>query len=140
MRFCDTSGELVDKVSHEGVWPWGFANVDMFLCCFDVTSLGSLEHIRSKWAPLVRKLCLDAPIVRFRLGGLVIARLTPNTKILCGLKAEYRFLEDESTDEGLKEKSAIPMAIPESRVGVLVPPMVFFPTYLQFLAVPTSRT
>ena len=54
---------MEDKV-REGEWPWGFANVDLFLCCFDVTSLASLQHVKTKWAPLVRKLCLDAPIVR----------------------------------------------------------------------------
>ncbi len=63
LRLCDTSGAMEDKV-REGEWPWGFANVDLFLCCFDVTSLASLQHVKTKWAPLVRKLCLDAPIVR----------------------------------------------------------------------------
>lgn len=63
LRFCDTSGELEDKI-YEGQLPWGFSDVDIFLCCFDTTCPESLEHILSKWAPFVRKLCLDVPIVR----------------------------------------------------------------------------
>jgi GTPase SAR1 family protein len=66
LRFCDTSGEMEDRVTNAEAWPWGFANVDLFLCCYDVTSLESLRHVQTKWGPLVRKLCLDVPIVRWR--------------------------------------------------------------------------
>lgn len=91
LRLCDTSGAMEDKV-REGEWPWGFANVDLFLCCFDVTSLASLQHVKTKWAPLVRKLCLDAPI------------------ILCGLKGEYRYLieGDQDDEHAFRSDWAIP--------------------------------
>jgi GTPase SAR1 family protein len=75
LRFCDTSGEMEDRVTNEEAWPWGFANVDLFLCCFDVTSLESLRHVQTKWGPLVRKLCLDVPIVR-RQNHLILFTLS----------------------------------------------------------------
>jgi GTPase SAR1 family protein len=76
LRFCDTSGQMEGKVSQEGEWPWGFTDVDLFLCCFDVTSAESLQNVKTKWAPLVRKLCLDVPIVRRTTHRLPHATLT----------------------------------------------------------------
>ncbi|ORX81091.1 P-loop containing nucleoside triphosphate hydrolase protein [Anaeromyces robustus] len=52
-----------DSVEYEKVRPLCYANTDVFLLCYNVTSFESMESVHHKWCPEIRKFCPGTPYI-----------------------------------------------------------------------------
>ncbi|XP_046391102.1 ras-like GTP-binding protein RHO [Ischnura elegans] len=85
IELLDTSG--LDE--HDSIRPLGYPDADVFLVCYSIGSLASLEHVTKKWVPEVRTHNPRVPV------------------ILVGTKADLRDeIEDEEESDLVEDKEA----------------------------------
>lgn len=77
LALWDTAGQE----DYDRLRPLSYPDTDIFLLCFAVDSLDSLENVTEKWLPEIRHYCPSVPIVMAGLKKDVRSLITPSNTL-----------------------------------------------------------